>query len=85
MQLSHAIIGTRDFLLQDRENAAGGHSGSLALTRESPNKARQNAENFAYYALAAYFGPGARISLDPNNLVIQGGHTDLLRRRGDME
>lgn len=67
--MSHILLGTQDLRLRSTGDAAGGHAGSLALTRERPTRARVNAENFAYYALAAYWGPEARISLDPDELV----------------
>ena len=69
LQMSHAVLGTRDFLLRHGE-AAGGHQNTLILALESASKARLNAENYAYYALAAFFSPDARISLDPDDLVV---------------
>ena len=65
--MTHAISGTLDEKLANNQ-AAYSHENTLRLALEDPNKARNNADNYQYLALAAYFN-SSTWSIDPNNLT----------------
>ena len=61
--MTHAVAGKLDKKLATGA-AAYGHENTLKLAKENPRMARSNADNFAYFAIAAYFNSvdGARWS-----------------------
>jgi hypothetical protein len=67
--MTHALFSTQDVTYRNKPAYGQGPAMNLALS--SPESARENADNYAMYALAAYW-PNGRWSNNPNNLV-QGG------------
>lgn len=69
--MTHALYGTGDQKLTNGETAYG-HKNTLIQAREDAAKARNNADNFAFFAMTAYFDR-ASWSTDPYNLEKGGG------------
>lgn len=66
--MTHAVAGKLDKKLSSGQ-AAYGQENTLKLAKESPRVARGNADNYAYFAVAAYFSSlnGAQWSTNRDN------------------
>lgn len=52
--MTHAVKGTVDWKTESGDKAYGEENTQI-LAGENPRKARNNADNYAYFAVAAYF------------------------------
>lgn len=65
--MTHALFGTDDQNLTNTETAYS-HKNTLILAQENATLARTNADNYAFFSMAAYWGR-ARWSTDPYHLI----------------
>ncbi|KAL8644678.1 MAG: hypothetical protein Q9226_007643 [Calogaya cf. arnoldii] len=68
-EMSHALFSTDDYILDNGERAYA-HKNTLLLAQDDHNKARENADNYAFYALACRL---ARTNWSTNPFKIEYG------------